>query len=94
MSQSNRPVHEITHFPVRVSIWENESEEGRTFYSTTVTRLYKQKGKWKSTASLNAEDLLVAAKALDAADTWIREQQQTARDDRREREAVAAGSDF
>lgn len=94
MSQNNRPVHEITHFPVRVSIWENESEEGRTFYSTTLSRLYKQKGKWQSTPSLNAEDLLVAAKALDAADTWIREQRQSTRDDRRERETAQAGGEF
>lgn len=88
MSENKRPAHEITHFPVRVSIWENESDEHRTFYSTTISRLYKQKGKWQSTHSLNAEDLLVAAKALDAADSWIREQFQAAREDRRERQAI------
>ncbi len=90
MSDNKRPVHEVTFYPVRVSIWENESDDHRTFYSTTVSRLYKQKGKWHSTHSLNAEDLLVAAKALDAADTWIREQYQASRDERREREAVQA----
>lgn len=92
MSESKRPVHEITYYPVRISIWENESEDHRTFYSTTVSRLYKQKGKWQSSHSLNAEDLLVAAKALDAADTWIREQFQAAHEDRREREAIHSES--
>ena len=82
MSENRRPVHEITYFPVRISIWENQAnEDGRIFYSTTVSRLYKQKGKWQSSHSLNAEDLLVAAKALDAADSWIREQFQSARDE-------------
>lgn len=85
MSDNKRPVHEITLYPVRVSIWENESDDHRTFYSTTLSRLYKHKGQWCSTQSLNAEDLLVAAKALNAADSWIREQFQASREERRER---------
>lgn len=88
MPESTRPVHEVTYYPVRVSVWENESEDGRRFYATTVTRLYKQKGKWQASGHLNAEDLLVAAKALGSADTWIRERYQAARDERRERDAV------
>jgi hypothetical protein len=92
MSENKRPVHEITYFPVRASIWENESEDARMFYSITVTRLYKQKTMWQSSHSLNAEDLLVAAKVLDAADSWIREQFQLARDERQVREAIQTES--
>jgi len=92
MSGKQRPVREITYYPVRVSIWENQAEQGKTFYSTTVGRIYKAKGEWQSSQSLNAEDLLVAAKALNDADTWIRDQYQTAREQRREREAIRGES--
>lgn len=76
---ANRPVHEVTFWPVRVSIWRNRTDEGRIWYSTQVSRVYKttvkvkgrEKTEWKATHALNADDLLVAAKALSEAHSYI-----------------------
>lgn len=70
-----KPIHEVTYWPVRVSIWRNESDGGRVNYSTTVSRLYStgegRSKEWHSTPSLDIEDLLPASKALEAAFAWI-----------------------
>ena len=81
MSDNKRPVHEVTFYPVRISIWENESDDHRTFYSTTVVRLLRAKGQMAFNAFVERGNLLVAAKALDAADSWIREQFQASREE-------------
>jgi hypothetical protein len=66
-----RPVHEIRLGPVRAAIWANETEAG-TRHSVTLQRLYKDaEGRWKNTDSLDRNDLLVAAKVLDLAHSWI-----------------------
>ena len=89
MAKQNKPVHEVTFWPVRVSIWRNESDGGRVNYSTTVSRVYStgegKKKEWHSTPSLDVEDLLPAAKALEAAFAWIH---QTIAEERRESQAA------
>ena len=66
-----RPVHEIRLGPVRAAIWANETEVGIR-HSVTLERLYKDaEGRWKNTDSLDRNDLLVAAKVLDLAHSWI-----------------------
>lgn len=71
-----KPIHEVTYWPVRVSIWRNESDDGsRVNYSTVVNRVYStgegKKKEWHSTPSLDVEDILPAAKALEEAFAWI-----------------------
>lgn len=71
---NNRPTHEVKIGRVKASIWANGSERG-TRYSVTVGRLYKpEDGPWKTSTSLDRDDLLQAAKALDLAHTWITSQ--------------------
>ena len=66
-----RPAHEIRLQAVRAAIWQRETESG-VRHSVTLERLYKDaEGRWKSTDSLGREDLLVAAKVLDLAHSWI-----------------------
>lgn len=70
---TNRPVHEAKVGRVRAAIWARDTKHG-TRYSVTVGRLYKsEEAGWRTSSSLDLEDLLLAAKALDAADSWIRE---------------------
>ena len=66
-----RPAHEIRLQAVRAAIWERETESG-VRHSVTLERLYKDaEGRWKNTDSLDRNDLLVAAKVLDLAHSWI-----------------------
>jgi hypothetical protein len=74
MEKKTRPAHEVKLGRVRAAIWPNETKNG-TRYGVTVGRLYKtEEGGWRTSTSLDLEDLLLAAKALNEADTWIREQ--------------------
>jgi hypothetical protein len=70
-----KPIHKVRLGGIRAAIWANESEGGAVRYNVTLERLYKDDdGRWTSTASLGRDDLLVAAKVLDRAHTWICEQ--------------------
>jgi hypothetical protein len=66
-----KPIHEIKVGRVRVSIWVRENGDNE-FYSVSISRLYKTLEGWKSTTNLDLDDVLMAAKALDVADTWMR----------------------
>lgn len=75
----NRPVHQVRFGNVRAAIWANQTERGPMF-NVTVSRSYKTKdgdGKdvWSDTDSFGRDDLLVLAKAIDHAHSWIHAQQ-------------------
>lgn len=72
-TKGDKPIREITFWPVRVSIWRNESEAGHIRYTTTVSRLYKDEDEWRSTHGLDLDDLLPAARALEQAFAVIHE---------------------
>jgi hypothetical protein len=56
--------------------------EGRTTYSVSLTRSYRDKQEqWQRTTSLDEEDLLPAAKALDDAYAWIQRERQHSREE-------------
>ena len=66
---------------VDVAIWKRQAEE-RTWYSFSISRSYKdQDGQWQRTSSLDEEDLLPGAQALEEAYIWAQGQRQKARDD-------------
>jgi hypothetical protein len=71
--QKQKPHHEIRLGRIKASIWENQTENGSR-YNVTIARLYKTNGDWQSSASLGRDDLLLAAKVLDMAHTWLFEQ--------------------
>ena len=86
---AERPVHEVTFYPVRASCWRNSDREGRVRFATQLTRLYKKDGEYKTTSSLDIEDLLPAAQALTAAFHWIqRKRQEDRKEERSDREAA------
>ena len=66
------PVHKVRVGSTTASIWEN-SKDGKTFYSVTFERRYKQGEEWKSSDSYGPGDLLELAKAADLAHTNILE---------------------
>lgn len=77
---SRSPEYKAHYGRVQAAVWKRDIE-GRTSYSVTVTRSYKDKSdQWQRTNSLDEEDLLPAAKALDDAYTWVQRQRHQVRD--------------
>jgi hypothetical protein len=71
-NDKKRPVEEIRIGRIRAAIWENQTEQG-VRHNVTVSRLYKDGNDWKDTTSFGREDLLLVAKVVDQAHTWIYE---------------------
>jgi len=78
--ETKKPVHSIRLGKIVASIWAGGGEDAPTRHNVTVARLYKEvKDKhWKRSTSFGRDDLLVVAKVLDLAQTWIFEQSQNA----------------
>lgn len=75
----NVPVHTVRVGSIKVAIWRNSTQNG-PMHNTTLVRSYKnQQGEWAESGSLSRDDLLVAAKALDLAHTFIVETEAAAR---------------
>lgn len=75
----NMPVHTVRIGGIKVAVWKNTTQNGPMF-NTTMVRSYKnQQGEWAESSSLSRDDLLVAAKALDLAHTFIVETEAAAR---------------
>lgn len=75
----NVPVHTVRVGAIKVAVWKNSTQNG-PMYNSTLVRSYKnQLGEWGESNSLSRDDLLVAAKALDLAHTFIVETEAAAR---------------
>ncbi len=75
----NVPVHTVRVGAIKVAVWKNSTQNG-PMYNSTMVRSYKnQQGEWSESQSLSRDDLLVAAKALDLAHTFIVETEAAAR---------------
>lgn len=76
--ETNRPVHTVRYGLIKAAVWRNIVDMGgssRPMYNVTLTRSYRDgEDNWKDTTSLGQEDLLVAAKALNEAHSFIAEQ--------------------
>jgi len=70
--QNNKPASRIQMFPVSAIIWRNQTPKSLA-YSVTFERSYKdQAGKWQTSTSFNANELLLLAKAANEAESEIR----------------------
>jgi hypothetical protein len=58
---------------VSATIWLNETDEGRRFYSTDLVRNYRDKetDEWKSSTSYSHDELLNVGKLAERAEEWI-----------------------
>ena len=61
----------IGHF--KGEIWLNQTKSGDR-HNVTVTRLYRDGDLWRESQHFGRDDLLLLAKVLDQAHTWILEQ--------------------
>jgi hypothetical protein len=65
-----KPAHKIRAGNLEVTVWRNDGEKG-PWYSVTPSRSYKQGDEWKQSDSFGSDDLLLLAKLLDQAHSWI-----------------------
>jgi hypothetical protein len=71
-----QPVHVVRLRNIRAAIWANDTEYG-VRYNVTAARLYKDnEEQWRTSDSFGRDDLLLLAKVLDLAHSWICEQVQ------------------
>jgi len=71
MSDTKKPAAKVTLYPVSAAIWRNQNTSG-VFYSVTFERSFKDDaGKWQSSPTFNANDLLLLAKVADQAHSEI-----------------------
>ncbi|WP_417850300.1 hypothetical protein [Thalassoglobus sp.] len=75
---SNQPIHRIRIGTSSVAIFENKTDDNKTFYNTQFDRSYRTGDEWKHTRSFGKDDLLVVAKLADQAHSWITEKLQSA----------------
>jgi len=68
---NNRPVHTIRHGKIKATIWANQTQKG-LMYNVTVVRSYQdEEQNWHDTQSFGVQDLMIVAKAVFDAHTWI-----------------------
>ncbi len=74
MATKNQPVKEVRLGRIKAVIWKNPGSNGNgPLFNTTLARLYKEpeSDTWKESQSLGRDDLLLAAKVLGEAHSWI-----------------------
>ena len=73
----NAPVFTLRRKGVSVSVFENQSAEGKAFYKTALQRTYKEGEEFKTTTSLSRDDLPVAQILMGKAYEFILEKEST-----------------
>ena len=81
MSEKNKPAHTVRGTPgtgLKLSLWENKTDDGRTWHNATLTRSYKdQSGQWHDTTSIDQRDFLEVGEMFREAHSWVKEQART-----------------
>ena len=72
---SKPPAHEIRLGLIKGNVWANSSKHGMN-YTVNVVRLYKNGNEWKESTRFHRDDLLLVAKIMDQAHSWIYRTQQ------------------
>ncbi len=68
MTTNSKPFDNIRIGPIQAAIWRNAGTDGRSYYSVTMEKRYRDAdGNWQSTSSFHRDDLLVIGKVTDKA---------------------------
>ena len=60
---SNKPLDKIKDGMISATIWQNETEEGKTRYSVTISRSYTDANdQWHETNSFSTLELLIVSR--------------------------------
>ena len=66
----SKPAHVIRFGYIKATIWRNQTKSGER-HSVSVVRLYRNGDVWKESTRFGRDDLMLVAKAADAAHSWI-----------------------
>ena len=64
------PIHTIRHRSIKASIWKNQTSKG-AMYDVKVVRSYQQDDRWHDSYSFGYDDLLIVAKLMYDAHSFI-----------------------
>lgn len=79
-ASKNQPVHELRIGTIKAVVWANKVNNNGVMHNVVPVRIYRDdNGEWHETHSLGRDDLLVAAKVLDLAHSWIIEHERKER---------------
>ncbi len=67
---AKQPVHSIRIGYIKASVWHNQTKAGDR-HNVTVTRLFRDGDVWRESNHFGRDDLLLLAKVVDQAHTWI-----------------------
>ena len=67
---SKQPAQTIRYGLIKATVWSNKTKVGDR-YSVSVVRLYKNGDTWSESSRFGRDDLLLVAKAMDDAHSWI-----------------------
>lgn len=76
---ASKPAVEIRFGLIKACVWHSMTRAGER-YNVTLTRLYRNGDQWKESTHFGRDDLLVAAKVLDQAHSWIFQQDRVDRE--------------
>ena len=78
MTKKNGPIFSQQLGSIRASVWETQSDEGKTFHNITLARSYKDKnGDWQESNTFNGlADLALVREAARLAANWIEQREQ------------------
>ncbi|MBX7165924.1 MAG: hypothetical protein K1X74_06205 [Pirellulales bacterium] len=71
-NETNAPAYSANVGHIHLSVWENRSENGRTWFNTQVVRRYKDGDTWKDSNSFSGlGDLALLAEAVRLAQKYV-----------------------
>ena len=70
MKQNNAPVKKVRVSNITVDMWENVTNENKTFISISIQKAYKVNEEWKNGTSFSITDLPKLALAVGEAYKW------------------------
>ena len=65
-----QPLHSIRIGYIKANIWFNQTKSGDR-HNVTVTRLFRDGELWRESQHFGRDDLLLLAKVIDQAHSWI-----------------------
>ena len=69
---ANKPVKKFRIGLIEASVWKNDVDGGRSYYTTTFQRSYKNSaGEWEAGDNYNQDDLLNLAKVATRCEEYI-----------------------
>ena len=72
MTTATQPAKRFRLGSITLTVWPNQDRNGNTYYSTTITRRYRDgSGNWSDTSSLRHADLPIVRDLVRMGQDWL-----------------------